>query len=131
MISISKSFEESPFLFDRVTGDFIKLPYDFSKIEIPVNELGISGAINLKLDYFFENLIYLYSQSKLLTNQIPYQYSSWLGIVSGKNYVSWNQSNVPNTSAAPFTNAGLSALDFLQDLVYYYFPLFKFFKFFY
>jgi len=117
MISISKSFDESPFLFDRVTGDFIKLPYDFSKIQIPVNELAVSGAINLKLDYFFENLIYLYSQSKLLTNQIPYQFSSWLGVVSGKNNVSWNQNTVPNTSAAPFANAGLSALDFLQDLV--------------
>ena len=39
MISVSDSFNNSDYLFDRVTGDFIQLPYTFEKIQIPVNEL--------------------------------------------------------------------------------------------
>ena len=117
MITISESFDKSKYLFDRVTGDFIQLPYTFDQIQIPVNELAVSGSLNLKLDYFYENILYLYSRSKILTNQIPYRYLSWLGVLSGKNQVSWNSNTIKNVSAAPFSVAGLSALDFVKDLV--------------
>jgi hypothetical protein len=117
MISVSDSFNSSDYLFDRVTGDFIQLPYTFEKIQIPVNELAVSGPLNLKLDYFYENILYLYSRSKILTNQIPYEYLSWLGVLSGGTKVSWNANYVQNTSAAAFTSVGLSALDFVKDFV--------------
>lgn len=117
MKSISESFDQSKYLFDRVTGDFIQLPYNFENIQIPVNELAVSGPLNLKLDYFYENILYLYSRSKILTNQIPYRYVNWLGVLSGQNKVSWNNTTIKNTSAAPFAVAGLSALDFVKDFV--------------
>lgn len=117
MITIDQEFLNENLIFDRVTGDFIKLPYDFNKIQVPVNEVSVSDTLNIRFDYLHKNLLYLYSQTKILTNQIPYSYTNWLGIVSGTNKISWNSTNIQNTSASPFSIAGLSAFDFIQDLV--------------
>jgi hypothetical protein len=117
MIAIDQEFKKENFIFDRVVGDFVKLPYDFNKIQIPVNELSIADTLNLRFDYLHKNLLYLYSQTKILTNQIPYSYTNWLGIVSGFNQIAWNPTYIQNTSASPFSVIGLSAFDFIQDLV--------------
>jgi len=115
--NISQSFQEENLIFDRVVGDFVNLPYQFDKIQIPVNELSVSGALNLRLDYLYKNLLYLYSRTKILTNQIPYSYTNWLGVPSGQNQIKWNLTTTPNTSGASFLNVGLSALDGIRDFV--------------
>jgi len=119
MISISTEFENQNLVFDRVVGDFISLPNNFEKIQIPVNELSISDTLNLRLDYLYDNLVYLYSRTKILTNQIPYSYTRWLGIASGTGTrsIKWNNTSVLNTSAVRFQSLGLSAFDFIQDFV--------------
>jgi hypothetical protein len=117
MISINTAFQDENLIFDRVVGDFISLPYGFDKIQIPVNELSIAGALNIRLDYLYKNLLYLYSRTKILTNQIPYSYTSWLGIVSGSGKITWNSTSVPNTSARRFQEIGLSGMDNIQDFV--------------
>jgi len=117
VISISESFQNENLIFDRVVGDFITLPYQFDKIQIPVNELSVSGALNIRLNYLYKNLLHLYSRTKILTNQIPYSYTQWLGVPSGQNKIKWNLTTTPNTSASPFSNVGLSALDNIQDFV--------------
>jgi hypothetical protein len=121
MITIDSSFQQENLIFDRVVGDFISLPYAFDKIQIPVNELSVAGAINIRFNYLYENLLYLYSRTKILTNQIPYSYTSWLGlnrsILSGPIPPSWNSTIVPNTSARRFQDIGLSGLDYIQDFV--------------
>jgi len=117
MISINTAFQDENLIFDRVVGDFISLPYGFDKIQIPVNELSIAGALNIRLDYLYKNLLYLYSRTKILTNQIPYSYTSWLGIVSGSGNITWNSTSVPNTSARRFQEIGLSGMDNIQDFV--------------
>ena len=120
MITIDSSFQQENLIFDRVVGDFISLPYAFDKIQIPVNELSIAGTINIRFDYLYENLLYLYSRTKILTNQIPYSYTGWLGL--NRSFAipanpSWNLTSVINTSARRFQDIGLSALDFIQDFV--------------
>lgn len=117
MIPISESFEKENLIFDRVVGDFISLPYQFDKIQIPVNELSVAGALNIRLNYLFKNLLHLYARTKILTNQIPYSYTQWLGVPSGQNKIKWNFSTTPNTSASPFSNVALSGLDNIQDFV--------------
>jgi len=118
MIAINSSFQKENLIFDRVVGDFISLPYVFDKIQIPVNELSVAGAINIRFNYLYENLLYLYSRTKILTNQIPYSYTSWLGVISGKTKATWNSTSVPNTSARNFqTGIGLSGLDDIKDFV--------------
>ena len=117
MTTIDKEFQNQNLIFDRVVGDFIKLPYSFDKIEIPVNELSVADTLNIRFEYLHKNLLYLYSQTKILTNQIPYSYTNWLGIVSGSNQFTWNPTNLSNTSASPFSVIGLSAFDYIQDLV--------------
>lgn len=116
-MKISESFQNENLIFDRVVGDFVTLPYKFDKIQIPVNELSVSGALNLRLDYLYKNLLYLYSRTKILTNQIPYSYTQWLGVPSGQNQIKWNFTTTPNTSGSSFLNVGLSALDYIQDFV--------------
>ena len=56
MITIDSSFQQENLIFDRVVGDFISLPYAFDKIQIPVNELSVAGAINIRFNYLYENL---------------------------------------------------------------------------
>ena len=117
MTPISDSFNKENLIFDRVVGDFINLPYQFDKIQIPVNELSVAGALNIRLNYLYKNLLHLYSRTKILTNQIPYSYTQWLGVPSGQNQIKWNLTSTPNTSASSFLNVGLSALDEIQDFV--------------
>ena len=117
MIPISTKFTQDNLIFDRVVGDFLRLPYNFDNIPVPVNELSVAGTLNLRMDFLYDNLLYLYSRSKILTNQIPYSYSEWLGITSGSNKIRWNSTTIPNTSASPFATIGLSAFDFIQDIV--------------
>lgn len=117
MISISDAFQKENLIFDRVVGDFIALPYQFDKIQVPVNELSVAGTINIRINYLYKNLLHLYSRTKILTNQIPYSYTNWLGVPSGQNKIKWNLTTTPNLSASPFSNAGLSALDYVQDFV--------------
>jgi hypothetical protein len=117
MTPISDSFNKENLIFDRVVGDFINLPYQFDKIQIPVNELSVAGALNIRLNYLYKNLLHLYSRTKILTNQIPYSYTQWLGVPSGQNQIKWNLTSTPNTSASSFLNVGLSALDGIQDFV--------------
>lgn len=117
MTPISDSFNKENLIFDRVVGDFINLPYQFDKIQIPVNELSVAGALNIRLNYLYKNLLHLYSRTKILTNQIPYSYTQWLGVPSGQNQIKWNFTSTPNTSASSFLNVGLSALDGIQDFV--------------
>ena len=117
MINISESFLKSPYEFDRVTGDFVTLPHTFDEIKVSVNELGISETLNIKLNYLFDNLIYLYSRSKILTNRIPYSYSSWYSVLSATRIPAWNPTTISNLDALPFSTVGWPTLDGLQDIV--------------
>lgn len=117
MIEISTEFTNQKLVFDRVVGDFVSLPNNFEKIQIPVNELSVADTLNLRFNYLFDNLIYLYSRTKILTNQIPYSYTRWLGIASGSSTIKWHNTNTPNISASRFQNIGLSAMDYIQDFV--------------
>jgi len=111
---ITKSYN---YFYDRTLGGEITLPYKLNDILIPINELSYSGTINEAYEKLQNNLIYLYSLTKLADNNIPFDYSK---IASGSPtalfalsgafaWISTNQSSTSNSK--PLSSYGYPQLD--------------------
>jgi len=56
---------------DRNIFDVLKLPYSFDDISIQPSEIVSFSTLNKKIEYFHDNLIYLYSQLYMGSTDVP------------------------------------------------------------
>ena len=57
--------------FDRMPGETLSLPYSFYDVKVKPNDLVLADVINTSLERLYDNLLYIYSRSKISSNNIP------------------------------------------------------------
>lgn len=56
---------------DRNVFDILNFPYSFEEIKIQPNEIVSFSTLNKKIEFFYDNLIYLYSQLYMGSTDVP------------------------------------------------------------
>jgi hypothetical protein len=67
----SADYHKSNNFKDRNIFDVLTLPYSYEQISIQPNEIVSFSTLNKKIEYFHDNLIYLYSQLYMGSTDVP------------------------------------------------------------
>lgn len=117
----SELAQQYGYFFDRTLGGKLDLPYKLENIQVPINEISYSSTINEVYEKLQDNLIYIYSLTKLADNNIPFDYAKIAsGTPSAFYPVSgsflWISTATTNTNISkPLSSYGLPQLDNLKD----------------
>jgi len=115
---------EYGYLFDRTLKETLQLPYQLSSIRIPQNEICYSGTINEVFSKLQDNLIYLYSLTKISDNNIPGNYAKIAGgapaaLSANGRFTYFLTSSTTSSQLRPLSTYGLNQLDKLVDGKFY------------
>jgi hypothetical protein len=70
-MSLDTQLQAKDVKFDRLAACPITLTNDFYDIKVKPNDLVTAPVINLSVDRLFENLLHIYSRTKMSSNNIP------------------------------------------------------------
>lgn len=78
---------QSGLLYDRVLIQNLTLPHNMDTIKIQPNDTSSGTLINQKLEYLYNNFLYLYKNTQVLSNIIPVSsyFTSIIGVTANSN----------------------------------------------
>ena len=88
--------------FDRMPGETLTLPYNFYDIKIKPNDLVLASVVNTSLEKLYDNLLYIYSRSKISSNNIP--------SIHNYKYIIYDSGNLSYEDRTEFSNVSSSTL---------------------
>lgn len=108
-MNISNVFNTSGLKYDRYLYDDIALPFKYEDICIQPNETVSSISLNQKIDYLFDNFLYLYRNTLICSNLLPVDLTNKIGVTGNNvNYFK----NLNSSQFVPLSSdSNLSGLD--------------------
>lgn len=88
--------------FDRMPGETLTLPYNFYDIKIKPNDLVLASVVNTSLEKLYDNLLYIYSRSKISSNNIP--------SIHNYKYIIYDPGNLSYEDRTEFSSVSSSTL---------------------
>jgi len=110
-MNITSVFSEKGLTYDRYLLDNIVLPFNKNEIIIQSNETVSSSIINQKLNYLFENFLYLYKNTLICSNLLPVSSTAIAGITANSTNFTWYK-NLSTSQFIPLSsNNNYTGLD--------------------
>ena len=99
--NIKGNFLKDRFFYNRGTSTNLKLSYDIESLKFQPSEFVNQNSINEKLDRLYDNFLDLYNYSFIRDNNIPSNYTAFIGCTGGTLQDNPNTLNyVTNVSSA-------------------------------
>jgi len=107
-MNIYEQAQQSEIIFDRYLDSEVVLPYNLDQIKIQANDTVSSELLNIKMQYLYDNFLYLYKETLIASNVIPVSSTAIAGITGNDTNVTfyYNASTSqfkPLSSVANFT----------------------------
>ena len=97
--------------FDRMPGEELKLPYSFYDVKVKPNDLVLADVINISLEKLYDNLLYIYSRSKISSNNIPSIHNYKYIVCDNGNLSYKDRTEFSNVSSSTISTSILSSAD--------------------
>jgi hypothetical protein len=119
-MKIKDIVKESGLLYDRVLTQDLTLPYNMDTIRIQPNDTSSGTLINQKLQFLYNNFLYLYKNTQVLSNIIPVSsyFTSIIGVTANSNKL--NIYKQKNTSQFTYLSADslYVNMDFTKSILF-------------
>lgn len=110
-MNIEEIFSKNNLVYDRYLQDNITLPYNRNQITIQANETASANIINQKLEFLYNNFLYLYKNSLICSNLLPVSSTAIAGITANSTNFTWYK-NLSTSQFIPLSsNNNLTGLD--------------------